>query len=249
MSPIRTSKARVLGTQETETELPIPPPGVSRWPADSHRTSQQKSSAARARAGTRRAARSADSAPARAAARAAESEVSSSGPRETPSSLLGKPKGTRTTRRILSGMVKRILQLCGDAPRSGAARITGLSDSDVKNLRAGNAPGLAKVLRIITKGRYSPEFLFYGKSPRKLRSDVSTRLAQPRLVRSRIRRLAREGNVHDLARATGLSWWTIYSHRLRNSTPGLHAALAYLQTGISARELLLGISGPGANKS
>ena len=145
-------------------------------------------------------------------------------------------------------MVKRILQLCGDAPLSGAARITGLSDSDVKNLRAGNALGLAKVLRIITKGRYSPEFLLYGKSPRKLGSDVSTRLAQARLVRSRIRRLAREGNARDLARATGLSIWTIYSHRVRNRSPGLHGALAYLETGISARELLLGIPGPAANR-
>ena len=145
-------------------------------------------------------------------------------------------------------MVKRILQLCGDASRSEAARITGLTVTDIMNLRSGNALGLAKLLAIITKGRYSPEFLLYGKSPLKLHPNVSTRLAQARLVRSRIRRLAREGNARDLARATGLSIWTIYSHRVRNRSPGLHGALAYLETGISARELLLGIPGPAANR-
>ncbi len=135
---------------------------------------------------------------------------------------------------------RRILKLCKDFTPTGGSEATGLLVYDIKNLRAGNGPSLRTVLKLVTKGRYSPKFLLFGKRPQKLQEAESTRLVQHRLIAARIRRLARERPAKEVAADTGLPVFTIYEYRGARKRPGLHVILGFLAAGFTTDHLFFG---------
>lgn len=135
---------------------------------------------------------------------------------------------------------KRILAQCaGQSPNDVAKRL-GLDSYDIKNLRAGNLPSLDMVLKLVTKGRFSPESIIYGKSFKKLSPRTSTKNAQPRLINTRIRKLASSKPAQKWGNATGLAVHSIYQLRVSGARAGLHTVLGFLNAGIPLEEIFFG---------
>jgi hypothetical protein len=159
-----------------------------------------------------------------------------------------KRAGSPDTRRMVRDIGKRILAQCaGQSPNDVADRL-GLDSYDVKNLRAGNLPSLDMVLKLVTKGRFSPESIIYGKTFRKLSPRVSTKNAQPRLINARIRKLAASKPAQEWGNATGLAVHSIYQLRVSGARAGLHTVLGFLNAGITMEELFFGKKGGGKKK-
>ena len=151
-----------------------------------------------------------------------------------------KRAGSDKTRSMVRDIGKRILAQCaGQSPNDVAKRL-GLDSYDIKNLRAGNLPSLDMVLKLVTKGRFSPESIIYGKSFKKLAAGVSTKNAQPRLINTRIRKLAASKPAQEWGNATGLAVHSIYQLRVSGARAGLHTVLGFLNAGIPLEEIFFG---------
>jgi hypothetical protein len=151
-----------------------------------------------------------------------------------------KRAGSTKTRSMVRDIGKRILAQCaGQSPNDVAKRL-GLDSYDIKNLRAGNLPSLDMVLKLVTKGRFSPESIIYGRSFKKLSSGVSTKNAQPRLINTRIRKLASSRPAQEWGNATGLAVHSIYQLRVSGARAGLHTVLGFLNAGIPLEEVFFG---------
>ena len=157
-----------------------------------------------------------------------------------PPGVVGKPRGSPKTRRTVKRIAKLILEDCADSSIVDAAVRTGLEPHDIKNLRAGNLPSLQLVLRLVARGHYSPDALIRHGKLRKLPRRTSTRGAQRKLIAARIRRLTKQQDAAQLAKATGLSVYNIYQHRVANKSPGLHTVLGLIDAGVSPSEVFLG---------
>ncbi len=151
-----------------------------------------------------------------------------------------KRAGSPETRRMVSQIGKRILGHCAGRSPNEVAKELGLDAYDVKNLRAGNSPSLDMVLKLVNKGRFSPESIIYGKKFEKLGSRVSTRPAQQRLINARVRKLAASKPAQEWGDATGLAVHSIYQLRVSGARAGLHTVLGFLNAGVSLDELIFG---------
>jgi len=152
-----------------------------------------------------------------------------------------KTRGSAASRRLIRQIAKRILQESAGRTREEAAQITGAHVSDIKNLKAGNLPSLKLVLRIVRQGGYDPEALIHRNELRKLPAGVSTRNARSKQISERVHRIAKSHDPTELSKATGLSIYTIYQHRVANKRVGLHTLLALVNSDVvSAREIFLG---------
>ena len=142
---------------------------------------------------------------------------------------------------MIRQVAKRILQESEGRTREEAARITGAHVDDIKNLKAGNLPSLKLFLRVVRQGGYDPDALIKKNELRKLPAGVSVRGARSKQISERVRRIARERDPAELSRATGLSIYTIYQHRVANKRVGLHTILSLVDADVvSAREIFLG---------
>jgi len=127
-----------------------------------------------------------------------------------------------------------------DVAYVNVAKRLGLDSYDIKNLRAGNLPSLDMVLKLVTKGRFSPESIIYGRTFKKLSPGVSTKNAQPRLINTRIRKLASSKPAQEWGNATGLAVHSIYQLRVSGARAGLHTVLGFLNAGIPLEEVFFG---------
>ena len=162
------------------------------------------------------------------------------GPGRPPGSE-SKTRGSQASRRQIRQIAQRILKEAkGRTPLEASPR-TGAHVTDIKNLKAGNLPSLKLVLRVVRDGRFDPEALIKKNDLKKLPSGVSTKNARAKLISARIRKIAKEQHPATLAKAAGLSIYTIYQHRVANKRAGLHTILAFIDAGVvSAREIFLG---------
>lgn len=157
-----------------------------------------------------------------------------------PTKSKARVRGTRKTRRTIQKIANRILDETSKSTVEEGAKRLGLVNHDIKNLRAGNLPSLQLVLRLIAKGRYSPEALIRDGQLKKLPKSASTRPAQQRLISGRIRKLAKEQEAASLVKATGLSIYHIYQLRVGNKPAGIHTVLGFIDAGSSPDEIFFG---------
>lgn len=152
-----------------------------------------------------------------------------------------KTRGSQVSRRQIRQIAQRILKEAKGRTREEASARTGAHVDDIKNLKAGNLPSLKLFLRVVRDGRFDPDALIKKNDLKKLPKSVPTRGARAKLISARIRRLSKEQDPAKLAKATGLSIYTIYQHRVANKRVGLHTILAFIDAGVvSAREVFLG---------
>lgn len=149
-------------------------------------------------------------------------------------------RGTAKTRRTIQRIADRILRETQASTVEEGARRLGLVNHDIKNLRAGNLPSLQLILRLVGKGRYSPEALIRKGELKKLPKAASTRPAQQRLISGRIRKLAKEHDAQALVKTTGLSIYHIYQLRVGNKPAGIHTVLGFIDAGSSPDEIFFG---------
>jgi hypothetical protein len=162
------------------------------------------------------------------------------GPGRPPGSE-SKTRGSQTSRRQIRQIAQRILKEAKGCTREEASARTGAHVDDIKNLKAGNLPSLKLFLRVVRDGRFDPEALIKKNDLKKLPSRASTKNARAKLISARIRKISKEQDPARLAKATGLSIYTIYQHRVANKRVGLHTILAFIDAGVvSAREIFLG---------
>ncbi len=172
--------------------------------------------------------------------KSARKTTSSRGPGRPPGGD-SKTRGSSASRRLIRQVAKRLLHETEGRTREAAAEHTGAHVDDIKNLKAGNLPSLKLFLRVVRNGNYDPEALISRDQLRKLSPKVSTRGAHAKLISERIRKLAKEQDPAELSKASGLSIYTIYQHRVANKRVGLHTVLAFVDSGaVSAREVFLG---------
>jgi hypothetical protein len=151
-----------------------------------------------------------------------------------------KIRGSVRTRRTLRRIAKSILdETADDTVQAGADRL-GLVYHDIKNLRAGNLPGLQLLLRLVAKGHYCPDALIRDGRIKKLSARVSTRAARQNSVTKRVRNHAHDSDAASLAKATGLSIYSIYQLRVGNRPAGIHTILAFIDAGIPTHEIFFG---------
>ncbi len=152
-----------------------------------------------------------------------------------------KTRGSQVSRRQIRQIAQRILKEAKGRTREEASALTGAHVDDIKNLKAGNLPSLKLFLRVIRDGRFDPDALIKKNDLRKLPKGVTTKGARAKLISARIRKLSKEQDPAKLAKATGLSIYTIYQHRVANKRVGLHTILAFIDAGVvSARKIFLG---------
>lgn len=152
-----------------------------------------------------------------------------------------KTRGSQTSRQQIRRIAARILKEAEGHTREEAAARTGAHVDDIKNLKAGNLPSLKLFLRIVREGGFDPDALIRKNAFKKLPASVSTKNARAKLISARIRKLAKEEDPAALAKATGLSIYTIYQHRVANKRVGLHTILAFVDAGVvNAREIFFG---------
>ena len=152
-----------------------------------------------------------------------------------------KTRGSQVSRRQIRQIAQRILKEAKGHTREEASALTGAHVDDIKNLKAGNLPSLKLFLRVVRNGRFDPDALIKKNDLKKLPKGVSTRGARAKLISARIRKLSKEQDPAKLAKATGLSIYTIYQHRVANKRVGLHTILAFIDARVvSAREIFLG---------
>lgn len=162
------------------------------------------------------------------------------GPGRPPGSE-SKTRGSQTSRRQIRQIAQRILKEAKGCTREEASARTGAHVDDIKNLKAGNLPSLKLFLRVVRDGRFDPEALIKKNDLKKLPSGASTKNARAKLISARIRKISKQQDPARLAKATGLSIYTIYQHRVANKRVGLHTILAFIDAGVvSAREIFLG---------
>lgn len=137
-------------------------------------------------------------------------------------------------------IAKLILEECAKYTRAEAAERTGLETTDIKNLKAGNLPGLLLILRLIKRGRMNPDALILKNELKRLPGRSSVDAAEPHLIAERIRKLAKAEDAATLAEKTGLSINTIYQQRVANRRVGLHAVLAFIDAGASPNFIFFG---------
>lgn len=134
---------------------------------------------------------------------------------------------------------RRVLLLIGDDSHGDAAERMGLERYDVKNILNGYI-GLDLVIKMVRSGRYAPESLLQTGKPRRLGKAVSTRNVQKRLIASRIRELAKDGTIAELADKTTLAAPTLYGLRYTYSKVGLEAVLGFITSGVPPRRIFFG---------
>jgi len=162
------------------------------------------------------------------------------GPGRPPGGV-SKTRGSQVSRRQIRQIAQRILREAKGRTREEASARTGAHVDDIKNLKAGNLPSLKLFLRVVRNGRFDPDALIKKNDLKKLPKGVSTRGARAKLISARIRKLSKEQDPAKLAKATGLSIYTIYQHRVANKRVGLHTILAFIDARVvSAREIFLG---------
>ncbi len=145
------------------------------------------------------------------------------------------------TQQILNRIAQCILDFSKYRTIKEAAKLLGLKEYDIKNLRAGNLPGLPLFLRLVKKGRYSPHALIASGNLRKLDKTSQTRGAQQRRITVRIRELAKKDSAKVLAARTGLSEQSVYQLRdVGNKPPGLKTIIAFINAGASAEMVFFG---------
>jgi hypothetical protein len=158
-----------------------------------------------------------------------------------PPGVDSKTRGSQSSRKQIRRIAARILKEAEGHTREEAAARTGAHVDDIKNLKAGNLPSLKLVLRIVREGGFDPDALIKKNAFRKLPASVSTRNARAKLISARIRKLAKEKDPAALAKATGLSIYTIYQHRVANKRVGLHTILSFIDAGVAnPREIFIG---------
>jgi hypothetical protein len=152
-----------------------------------------------------------------------------------------KTRGSQVSRRQIRQIAQRILKEAKGHTREEASALTGAHVDDIKNLKAGNLPSLKLFLRVVRDGRFDPEALIKKNDFKKLPKGTSTKGARAKLISARIRKLSKEQDPAELAKATGLSIYTIYQHRVANKRVGLHTILAFIDAKVvSPREIFLG---------
>lgn len=152
-----------------------------------------------------------------------------------------KTRGSQTSRRQIRQIAARILKEAKGRTREEASARTGAHVDDIKNLKAGNLPSLKLFLRVVRDGRFDPDVLVKKNDLKKLPASVSTKNARSKMISARIRKLAKEHDPARLAKATGLSIYTIYQHRVAGKRVGLHTILAFIDADIvTARKIFLG---------
>lgn len=164
------------------------------------------------------------------------------GPRNGKAKSPGSPKTVRTVRR----MARRILAAGEEQTRIAAARRLGLQPWDIKNLQAGNLPGLVLVLRLIKRGRYDPEALILQNKLQKLPPNTPVHKATHKLITERVRQLAKSDVAAVLAKSTGLSIYSIYQQRVANTRAGLHTVLGFIDAGVPPSHIFFGTRYPTA---
>jgi len=137
-------------------------------------------------------------------------------------------------------LARHLLRLTEDHSIAAGAKLVGLTTNDIKNLRAGNMPGLRSLVQVVRKLRVTPESILSRGPLETLPSGISMRGATEQRVKERIQRISRESVPADLAADSGLSIASIYQYRSLNDKIGLHAYLAFVAAGFDAGELLIG---------
>ncbi|MCP4005285.1 MAG: hypothetical protein GY725_13925 [bacterium] len=149
-------------------------------------------------------------------------------------------RGTPASRRMQRNMAGHILGLSKDLSVSGSAELTGLTNNDIKNLRAGNMPSFSMLQRFVKKMRWTPESIFATGKLKKLPAGTRTHGADTQKIRRRIQAVCRDNDAQRLASATRIPISNIYQTRTRNAKIGLHTFLSIASAGFSPRSLLLG---------
>ncbi|MEE3332376.1 MAG: hypothetical protein VX246_16025 [Myxococcota bacterium] len=134
---------------------------------------------------------------------------------------------------------RRILGLIGNDSHGDAAERMGLERYDVKNILNGYI-GLDLIIKMVRSGRYAPESLLQSGKPRRLSKAVSTRNVQKRLIAARIRELAKDGTIAELAAKTTLADPTLYGLRRTYSKVGLEVVLGFVYSGVRPRKIFFG---------
>jgi hypothetical protein len=149
-------------------------------------------------------------------------------------------RGTNKTRKMQRNFANHILKLTQGESIADSAEHVGLTTNDIKNLRAGNMPGLRSLLWVVKELRVTPESLLERGPLRSLRKGTSMRNATEPKIKKRIQDISRESDPAELAADSGLSIASIYQYRSLNDKIGLHAFLAFVAAGHSPSKLLLG---------
>jgi hypothetical protein len=157
-----------------------------------------------------------------------------------PSGARAKVAAPAKTARTADRIAQRILRAGVGQTREEAAKKLGVEPWDIKNLQAGNAPGLVVVLRLVRRGRYSPHALILKNKLEKLPAGVPVHKATAELISERVRQLAKSEDARALARSTGLSINTIYQQRVANKRAGLHTVLGFISAGVSPNLIFFG---------
>ena len=140
----------------------------------------------------------------------------------------------------MDDMSQRILAEAEGKTRVDAAAALGLRFFDIRNIKDGNRPSLAMLVRLVRLGGYAPNYLIFGTGPKKLRSNVSVRGVQIRSIQVRMRWQLKNRLADELAQESGLPIQSIYQYRVLHRRPGLHILLGLVITGVAPKRLILG---------
>lgn len=144
------------------------------------------------------------------------------------------------TERIIRRMTKGLLDyVSDDGPMAAAARV-GLEVYEINNLRAGSHMTLPLFIKLIKRGRWTPESLIEGKDFEKLPESVATRTITLEAIDRRIKKVSHTRPAYEWVKDTGLSLHTIYSVRSTHHRPGLRTVLGFVRGGVPLRDILFG---------
>lgn len=139
-------------------------------------------------------------------------------------------------------LAAHILKLTEGRTIAESAEEVGLTTNDIKNLRAGNMPGLRSLVCVVRTLKVTPDSLLRKGPLKKLPKGVNLRNASEQKIKTRIQRISRSSIPAELAKQSGLSIASIYQYRSLNDKIGLHAFLAFVAAGFDANELMFGNS-------
>ena len=149
------------------------------------------------------------------------------------------PQGTEQTRAQVDRIGQAIMALASGKTIRAAADDAGLAYFDIKNLRAGNHASLNMVIKLITKGGFTPDSILSGEGLKPLRGRGKSRvkgLTKP-MIAGHIRTLSSSRPAKEWAVRTGLTPASIYQLRKDRQQISLHTVLAFINGGAKSKEI------------
>ncbi len=148
--------------------------------------------------------------------------------------------GRKAVNNLLDEMRERVIADYETKTTTQIAEEYGVPASDIRNLVSGHGIGMQMLLRMVARGRLSPNYLILGKGRRQLKPSETVRKAQPKQVHKRLVTLLKDKSARELSEATGLSINTIYQCRVPGQYVGIRVLLGLVLAGHKPDTLVLG---------